>query len=400
MLQPSTTQRLRRRLLAWGTDLRADRWFPQLPLAILLGLGGWWLLRAMPAGSLHTVLDDLLESRRNLPPDSLPSLLIGAGMLLSALGLLLRSRLAWTLALLLSLTALASVMIGRAPHGIHTAAYFLLLPFLLLASWRRFDHSSLTSGTLFALTSVAMLLLYATFGAYYQGAAFRPQITDLPTALYFAVVTMSTVGYGDITPQTSDTRLFTVSIIVLGVAVFATSLTAVVAPMVTRSLQRIVNRKGRRMKREHHFVVVGDTPLAVNTWRELSRRGQPVTRLLRRAPDTALPDDVDAVYGDPSDGDVLRQAGADKAQAVMAMLDNDSDNAFVVLAVREIARGVRTVAAVNNASYLGRVKLAQPDVLIAPQILGGELVAMLMTGEEINADFVLHRVFQPPEAAA
>ena len=400
MLQPSSTQRLRQRLLAWGADLRADRWFPQLPLAILLGLGGWWLLRAMPAGSLGTVLDDLLKGRRDLPSDSLPPLLIGAGMLLSALGLLLRSRLAWTLALLLSLTALASVVIGRTPHGVHAIAYFLLLPFLLLASWRRFDHSSLTSGTLFALTSVAMLLLYATFGAYYQGSAFRPQIADLPTALYFAVVTMSTVGYGDITPQTPDARLFTVSIIVLGVAVFATSLTAVVAPMVTRSLQRIVNHKGRRMKREKHFVVVGDTPLAVNTWRELSRRGQPVTRLLRRAPDTALPDDVDAVYGDPSDGEVLRRAGADKAQAVMAMLDNDSDNAFVVLAVREIAKGVRTVAAVNNASYLGRVKLAQPDVLIAPQILGGELVAMLMTGEEINADFVLHRVFQQPETPA
>ncbi|WP_017462421.1 voltage-gated potassium channel protein [Dyella ginsengisoli] len=400
MLRPSTTQRLRQRLLAWAAVARADRWFPQWPLAVLLALGSRWLLQALPAGSMHTVLGDLVQGRHDLPPGSLPPLLIGAGMLLSALGLLMRSRLAWTLALLLSLTALTSVAIGQAPHGLHALIYFAVLPLLLLSAWRRFDHSSLTSGTLFALTSVAMLLLYATFGAYYQGSTFRPQIADLPTALYFAVVTMSTVGYGDITPQTADARLFTVSIIVLGVAVFATSLTAVVAPMVSRSLQRIVNHKGRRMKRESHFVVVGDTPLAVNTWRELRRRGQPVTRLLRRAPDNALPADVDAVYGDPSDGDVLRQAGADKAQAVMAMLDNDSDNAFVVLAVREIAKGVRTVAAVNNASYLGRVKLAQPDVLIAPQILGGELVAMLMTGEEINADFVLHSVFQTPEASA
>ena len=81
-----------------------------------------------------------------------------------------------------------------------------------------------------------MLLIYATFGTFYLGSEFHPRVTDLVTALYYAMVTMSTVGYGDITPQTTEAKLFAVSIIVLGVAVFATSLTAVIAPLVTRSL--------------------------------------------------------------------------------------------------------------------------------------------------------------------
>ena len=210
------------------------------------------------------------------------------------------------------------------------------------------------------------------------------------------MVTMSTVGYGDITPQTPEAKLFAVSIIALGVAVFATSLTAVIAPLVTRSLQRIVNRKDHRMQRENHFVVIGNTPLALNTWRELARRGQPVTRLLRQAPEIPIPDTVDNVIGEPSDADVLRKAGADKAQAVLAMLDDDSENAFVVLAVRELQGTARTIAAVNDANHLGRVRLVQPDVVIAPQILGGELAAMLLTGEQVTADFVMQRVFQQP----
>ena len=45
------------------------------------------------------------------------------------------------------------------------------------------------------------------------------------------------------------------------------------------------NRKGTSMKRENHFVVIGNTPLAVNTWRELARRGRPVTRVLREKPE-------------------------------------------------------------------------------------------------------------------
>jgi voltage-gated potassium channel len=237
-------------------------------------------------------------------------------------------------------------------------------------------------------------LIYATFGAFYLGVDYKPAITDLVTALYFALVTMSTVGYGDITPQTPEAKLFTVSIIVLGVAVFATSLTAVIAPLLNRSLQRIVNRKGSRMIRKDHFIVIGNTPLALNTWRELTRRGHPVTLLMRQEPDVALPDGIDKVIGEPSDGDVLRKAGADKAQSVLAMLDDDSENAFVVLAVRELAGKARTVAAVNDARHLARVKLVQPDVIIAPQILGGELAAMLLTGEQVTADFILRRVFQ------
>jgi voltage-gated potassium channel len=265
---------------------------------------------------------------------------------------------------------------------------------LLGFAWRQFDRSSVAASTLFALTSVVMLLIYATFGTFYLGSDFKPPITDLVTALYYAMVTMSTVGYGDIIPQTAEAKLFAVSIIVLGVAVFATSLTAVIAPLVTRSFQRIVDRKGPRMRRENHFIVIGDSSLALNTWRELASRGQPVTRLLRREPETGLPGDVDVVIGESSDADVLRKAGADKAQAVLAMLDDDSENAFVVLAVRELGGSARTVAAVNDAHHLARVKLVQPDVVIAPQILGGELAAMLLSGEPVTADFIMQRVFQ------
>ena len=381
-------------LQKFGARLGGRYWFPQAPLALLLGAGGVWLLQIDLGRQWEPILHRFVDDPHGLQPSLLPPILIGAGMLIIAFGLLLRSRLAWVMALALAATAAASMLFGLHLHAGWVMAYFATLLALLLSAWRRFDRSSIAASTLFALTAVVMLLTYATFGSYYLGGDFKPQIADMTTALYFAIVTMSTVGYGDITAQTPESRLFTVSIIVLGVAVFATSLTAVIAPTVTRSLLRIVNRRGSRMKRENHFVVIGNTPLAMNTWRELAKRGQPVTRLMRAEPEGGLPDHVDAVFGDPNDGDVLRKAGADKAQAVMAMLEDDSDNAFVVLAVRELAGNVRTVAAVNNANHLGRIRLVQPDVVIAPQILGGELAAMLMTGEKVDADYVMQRMFQ------
>ena len=369
-------------------------WFPHVPLAILMVLGGVWLLRADLGRHWQDYLAQIMTGSLNMPPRMLPPILIGSGMLTMALALLWRSRIAWTMALLLVLTAAVSTRFSGHQSGYALLIYFLLVLGALLFSYRHFDRSSVAASTLFAFTSVAMLLMYATFGAYYLGAEYKPAITDLVTALYYSMVTMSTVGYGDIVPLTAESKLFTVSIIVLGVAVFATSLTAVIAPMVGRSLQRIVSRKGKHMKREKHFVVIGNTALAVNTWRELVRRGRPVTRVLRRLPDDENLEGVDVVVGDPGMADVLREAGVDRAQAVLAMMDDDSENAFAILAARELAGGARTVAALNDARHRNRIKLAQPDVVIAPQLLGGELLAMVLTGEEVTSDFIMHSVFQ------
>ena len=393
-MQISPISKTRSLLRRWYAAIGGEHWFPHVPLALALALGGILLLQLDFGGRWERYARGMLHGRFEVAPGLLPPLLIGGGMLIMAAGLLWRSRLAWTMALLLALTGVTSLLVGQHAQSPLLLGYFALMLAALFVAWRQFDRSSVAASTLFAVTSVVMLLMYATFGAYYLGTDFKPQISDLVTALYYAIVTMSTVGYGDITPQTPETKLFTVSIIVLGVAVFATSLTAVIAPMVSNSLKRIVTRKETRMKRENHFVVIGAGSLAVNCARELARRGHPVTRILRVAPDTSDSRDADIVIGDPSNVDVLREAGADRAEAVLAMLVDDSENAFVILAVKELEGKARTVAAVNDAKNLSRVQLAQPDVVISPQVLGGELTAMLLSGEEVTPDFVMRHVFQ------
>src|SRR6185312_6703254 len=215
---PSPTQLLRNRMQQFHQRVGGRHWFPHVPLAILLGLGGFWLLQNDLGPQWQTILAQLLDQdlEGGLRPAYLPPLLIGVGMLIRAAGLLLRSRLAWTMATLLAALAAVSLLFGQHAHAHLLLAYFILMLALLAFAWRQFDRSSIAASTLFALTSVAMLVVYATFGTYYLGADFKPQITDLVTAFYYAMVTMSTVGYGDITPQTPEAKLFAVSIIALG----------------------------------------------------------------------------------------------------------------------------------------------------------------------------------------
>ncbi len=392
---PTLLQRIRARLQRLNHVVRGRYWLPHVPLALLLCLGGWWILNSKFGGSWQFYLHQFEHGQvPHVAPRLVPSLFIGGGMFAMGVALLWRSRLAWTMATLLVALGLVNTLLTGQAHAQVMLAYFAFSLLFLVWSYRHFDRSSVAASTLFAITSVVMLLIYATFGSYYLGQDFHPHITDLPTALYYAIVTMSTVGYGDITPHTTEARMFTISIMVLGVAVFATSLTAVIGPLVGQNLQRILNRKGPSMNRENHFVVIGNTPLAVNTWHELTRRGRRVTRIIREQPEEGQVKGADVVFGDPSMVDILREAGAHRAEAVLAMLADDSENAFAILAVKELNGTARTVAAVNDARHLSRVKLVQPDVVIAPQVLGGELTAMLLSGEQVTPEFVMERVFQ------
>ncbi len=380
--------------------VRARYWFPQVPLSIALAWAGLFLLWLTLGHRWYTPFLELPSRGLQLSPAKMGQGLLGITMLVMSIGLLFRSRLVWIISLMLTLVAF--LVVAKVPSLTYPLLIYYdgALLISLILSHRSFDRSSLAAGTLFAITSSLLLLTYATFGSYYMGDQFAPHVTDLVSGAYYAVVTMSTVGYGDIVPKTPEARLFTISVIILGVAVFATSISAIVAPMVSGSISRVMAGKRTRMKRSNHFVIVGATSLAFNTYAELKRRNQTVTLLLPQPPgDGADLDEADIVVGDANNLDVLRKADADQAQAVLAMRADDSENAFIILAVKELKGRAKTVATINDSKHIERVKLVQPDMVIAPQVLGGELLAMVLSGEHISGDFLLDQFFRvEPEA--
>lgn len=396
-LQLGMWPRLRRSWSRLSKLTRADRWFPHVPLALGVGLSG--LLQLVPdlrhlLGLTLSVPDlgHLNEGFSTLAIHGIPQFAVGMLLLVMSLGLLWRSRLAWVIAILVALAAVVVQLVASGWRYPLEAGYNLALLLALLAARRHFNRSSLATGTLFALTSVLLTLGYGVFGAYLLGTQFHPKITGAVDALYFAVVTMSTVGYGDIVPVTPEARLFVVSLIVLGLVIFATSLTAILGPLMNNRLIALIQPRRSRMDRSNHYIIVGDTALARNSYKELKARGQKLTLVLPRQVEEGVYPQADILVGEGSDLEVLRKAGAERAKAVLALGDDDSENAFVVLAVKEIGEGIRTVAAVSDARNLSRVKRVQPDLLLAPQVLGGELLAMALSGEAINSETLFNQL--------
>lgn len=143
------------------------------------------------------------------------------------------------------------------------------------------------------------------------------------------------------------------------------------------------------MKRVNHFIITGDGALARNTARELLNRDKAVVMVLDE--EGASFGDAEIVIGDATDLDILRKAGAETAQAVLALSDDDAENAFVILALRELGTDSKKVAAVSSRKNLERVRRVQPDMILAPNVFGGEVLAMALTEEKIDGVSLLER---------
>jgi voltage-gated potassium channel len=380
---------------------RLDLWFPHVPLAIAVGFAG--TLALLPAARkylqeyLHLQLTGLFDALHPLSAQvpglilqGVPTAVVGGLQIFIAAGLLARSRLAWVSALLITIAQLALAVGYTHQPWLSTGVIYLVALLAALFGYRHvFQQSSLAAGTLFAVATLLLVLGYGVFGALLMGAGFTPPIVNLPEAIYFTVVTMSTVGYGDILPKSEDARFFVISLIVLGLTVFLTSLTAVVGPLVQRRISRIVEPRRKRMKRVNHFIITGNGALAHNTARELLGRNKSVVVIVDD--EDARFGEAEIVLGDATDLEILRKAGAETANSILALSDDDAENAFVILALRELHSDAKKIAAVSSRKNLERVRRVQPDMILAPNVFGGEVLAMALTEEKIDGETLLKR---------
>lgn len=385
---------------ALAIALRLHRWWTRTGLPIALALVncalGAVLLR--PYGrQLGGVLHDVEQAKGFVQIADLlvlPPVFAAIGLIVMSVGLALRARLAWLISFLLLAFIVGAAALNHHRHLDFLLAITVAQTLLLLISWRRFDRSSLTTGALFALLGIGSVMTYGVLGALWMGAGFRPPIRDPVTAVYYAIVTMSTVGYGDIVPHSDGARLFTVSLIVLGITIFATTLGVVIGPLVGGSVKRIVQGRIARVSRKNHFVIIGRSTLAFNIFRRLQERDVPITVVVQAGHELPYPGGTDLLIGEAtSDSDLLHAAGVPSARMVLILRDDDAENAFAVLAVKEIAPHVRTLAVVNDPRNLEKIRRTQPDMVFAPQLLGGELLIRTLFGETVDNELINRLLF-------
>jgi voltage-gated potassium channel len=372
---------------------------PAWILALLVAFNGYWLIKPVVSRvqqmlpGMVSWSHDWLNLIDKIGISELPRFILGAGLIIMSIGLALKARLAWAFSLIL-LLVVAIISILSSSSGLILLSYTVVVSMLLLVYWRSFDGSSITAGSLFALTSTGALMLYGVFGTLYLGDEFSTPITDLPTAFYFSIVSMSTVGYGDLYPVTATARLFTASIIVMGITVFATSISAIIGPVIGGNLKKIVKGRISNVMRKNHFIILGISPTAHSVYAGLIERGDQVTLVCATGSEHAYPADADIVYGDSSSADILLEAGAKKANYILALRTDDAENAFSILAAKEVAgEHTKTIALVNSSKHIPQIKRVKPDIVFSLQLLGSELLVRTLKGETIDNQLITKLFF-------
>jgi voltage-gated potassium channel len=361
--------------------------WPQWPLALVLALVGVLNILdglSLPLNVLQRIhaLHGLAESLSAVGGTA--QVILGLMLFVAGVGLLRRLSFAWTLAFLLLLIT-AAVNVAQKRWGVSLALQGVMLTALLLLR-RHFLRRTALASMVFSLTSIGAILAYGMFGAYLLGPGFRPEIHDLHTAFYFTIITLSTVGYGDIVPVTPEARWFVVSLLVVGLGVFASAIASALGPKISGELNRLFNPKEKHMEPKAHVILVGHGAIARNTAQELKRRRVQFVRIVAAGFQPESPGER-TIEGDATNDATLQEAGIEQARLVIAALEDDGDNAFIALGAKDLNPKVRVLAVASSPLSIRRLKLARADLVFSPAAVGSRLLADLVEGNEIQPEF-------------
>ncbi|MFW6384617.1 MAG: NAD-binding protein [Halodesulfurarchaeum sp.] len=318
----------------------------------------------------------------------------GFVLLVSAVGLRRGLRLAWYTTIVLFPVSAIQGIVQSSPFSVPLVVLSIVsLPTVLL-NRRQFDRRlSLNTVQSAALLAIVGTLLYGSVGAYALRSEFAG-ISGVTDAIYFTLVTASTVGYGDVTPRTPMARFFGMTVIVIGTASFATAVGAVLAPAIEA---RLANTLGRMKENtfellEDHVIVLGYGDLTEPLLEEFG--DQPLV-LVVNDQDTAAEfrrRGYDVQTGDPGDEDVLESVGIDTAQAVVAATNSDGDDALAILTARQLNQRVRIVGAATDRENVEKLRRAGAETVISPHTIGAHLLVQSALGDnrvEAIADRIL-----------
>lgn|GEM_PF-1455720 len=328
---------------------------------------------------------------------------ISAGIFLIGLGRSLHkgSRRAWRITVvimgLLSLSFLLLRTELRLPGGALLPGVRLFLGILslliligLIISRRNFTARlrwNLTTTQIIALVAVLVASSYGVLGTHALRDEFNKPDMKWHDAIYFTIVTYTTLGYGDITPVGERAKWFTVSMVLVGISSFITAAAAVLEPLIQERLMGVLRLMGRTEseKLRDHVIICGYTNVGQSVVDYLIGQSKPFVVV---EPDPFLSESasqrgISVVRGDPTLEETLLSAQIAEAGSVAACLDDDAHNVMITLIANDFRKqgkcreGLRIIARAENQSAISRMKSAGADYVLSPSTTAGIAMAEL-----------------------
>jgi voltage-gated potassium channel len=204
---------------------------------------------------------------------------------------------------------------------------------------------------------------------------------DLLDGLYMTVITLSTVGFGEVHPLHPAGRVFAIFLIVLGLAAGTMAFSALGQFIIEGQLRNVLGRrkmKSKINKLSDHYIIAGYGRVGKEVAQAYLRRKVPFIVIEN---DNQILNQLDAeghlyVEGHAIEDSVLMAAQIDKAKVLVSTLPNEADNVYLALTARHMNPNLYIICRADHPDGEKKLKRAGADHVVTPHVLGGMRMAM------------------------
>ena len=202
-------------------------------------------------------------------------------------------------------------------------------------------------------------------------------------AVYMTVITITTVGFGEVFPLDPEAKIFTIFLILTSVIIVGYALKIITEYMISKNDISELKRKKMQKKIDalsNHIVICGFGRNGQQAAKKLGTHNRTfvVVESDKEIIDKHQNEGILFVLGNANEDEVLQSAGIQRAECLISALPNDSDNVFVVLSARQMNKTIRIISRASNESSYSKLKLAGANNVILPDKIGGDHMASLV----------------------
>jgi voltage-gated potassium channel len=243
---------------------------------------------------------------------------------------------------------------------------------------------------------IFLIVLIGSFGYWY--------IEDygILDAIYMTVITLTTTGFQEVVPLTQNGKIFTMVLLLIGVAIVTYSLTSIMNHLVSLDFSSL-----RREKMEKkisnligHTIVCGYGRMGEIICKKLHEEGVTFV-VIEKRPDliAMLKKNLFLhIEGDASSDENLEKAGVERAKTLVSVVDSDTDGLYIALAGRTYNADLNIIVRANEKSAERRMLRAGANRVILPFVMSGLKVAESVISPEVEGSFSISTLSEGKDA--
>lgn len=231
-------------------------------------------------------------------------------------------------------------------------------------------------------TETKLFLAISAIGSVFLVGTFGYMVVEgwsLLDAFYMTAITLTTVGFKEVHPLSQGGKVFTVALILGGVATVTTTLTIGSQVLLAGALQRVFGR--RKMEKDirkirDHYLICGYGRMGKIICREFQSKPVPFIVIEKEERNFRnIPVDILAIQGNATEESVLVEAGIDRARGLVSVASSDADNVYITLTAVGLRPDLYVVARAGEVGSEQKLLRAGASKVVSPYTIGGTGIA-------------------------